>query len=145
MITPPTGLRHRAAITVDDTLTVPQLPAVLAVMAGMPQVFATAYMIAFVEATCIDALAPFLEQGERTVGTRIDMTHIAATPAGLTVTAEIELVEIDGRKLAFRVCCFDDAECIGEGTHQRAMVIRDRFDERMRAKQAAQKMSLAVG
>ena len=70
--------------------------------ADMPPVFATAQMIAFVEWTCVGALAPYLGPHQRTVGTRVEMTHIAATPIGMKVTAEVELVAIDGRRCVSR-------------------------------------------
>jgi fluoroacetyl-CoA thioesterase len=83
----------------------------------MPPVFATANMIAFIEWTCVAALAPHLAPHQRTVGTRIEISHSAATPIGMDVTADVELVEIDGRRLRFKVGCRDEAEPIGEGFH----------------------------
>jgi fluoroacetyl-CoA thioesterase len=133
---PPVGLRHRQTISIEPVLTVPALPRALADFSDMPPVFATAYMIGFIEATCIAALKPYLADGQRTVGTRIDMSHVAATPAGMTVTAEVELVEIEGRRLKFRVSCRDDAEVIGEGSHERFIIDAGRFMTRMEAKKA---------
>ena len=88
----------------------------------MPPVFATAQMIAFVEWTCVHALAPYLAPGQRTVGTRVEMTHSAATPIGMMVTAEVELVEIDGRRFRFHARCRDEVETIGEGFHERMVI-----------------------
>jgi fluoroacetyl-CoA thioesterase len=100
----------------------------------MPAVFATAQMIAFVEWTCVAALAPYLAPHQRTVGTRVDMSHLAATPIGMTVTADIELVEIDGRRLRFKASCRDEIDVIGEGFHERAIIDHDRFIQRLARK-----------
>ena len=97
----------------------------------MPPVFATAQMIAFVEWTCVHALAPYLAPGQRTVGTRVEMTHSAATPIGMMVTAEVELVEIDGRRFRFHARCRDEVETIGEGFHERMVIDHARFMERL--------------
>ena len=77
-------------------------------MGDMPPVFATAYMVAFGEVTCIEALAPYMEADEGTVGTQINMSHVAATPIGMTVIARIEPIAAEGRKLMFRVSCKDE-------------------------------------
>src|SRR6266581_4356589 len=131
------GLRHSATIRVTEQLAVPASGRLLGATAEMPPVFATANMIAFVEWTCVAALAPYLAPHQRTVGTRVEMTHSAATPIGMNVTAEIELVEIDGRRLCFKVSCRDEAEPIGDGFHERMIVDHDRFLGRLAAKRAA--------
>ena len=128
------GLRHSSALTVDAALAVPAQAAIFSPGAEMPPVFATAQMIAFVEWTCVAALAPYLAPHQRTVGTRVDMTHLAATPIGMTVTADVGLVEIDGRRLRFKVTCRDEADVIGEGFHERAIVDHDRFMSRLARK-----------
>ena len=97
------GLRHSETLTVGEALTVPAQAKLFDPHTEMPPVLATAYMIAFVEWTCVPALAPYLGSHQRTVGTRVEMTHAAATPVGMTVTAEVELVSIDNRTLRFRV------------------------------------------
>ena len=130
------GLRHSATIRVGEELSVPAAAGLFGSAAEMPPVFATAQMIAFVEWTCVAALQPYLAPHQRTVGTRVDMTHLAATPVGMTVTAEIELVEIDGRRLRFRVSCRDETEVIGEGFHERAIIDHDRFMARLARKQS---------
>jgi fluoroacetyl-CoA thioesterase len=131
---PPVGLRHSQTIAIEPVLTVPALPKALADFSDMPPVLATAYMVGFVEATCVSALKPYLAAGQRTVGTRVDMSHSAATPIGMTVTAEVELVEVDGRRLKFRATCRDEAEVIGEGFHERFIVDFGRFMARVEAK-----------
>jgi len=128
------GLKHSATITVGEALAVPASGRLLGETADMPPVFATANMIAFVEWTCVAALAPYLDPHQRTVGTRVEMTHTAATPIGMKVTAEIELVEIDGRRLRFKASCRDEAEPIGEGFHERMVIDHARFMQRLARK-----------
>ena len=125
------GLRHSATITVGEALAVPASGRLVGGTAEMPPVFATANMIAFVEWTCVAALAPYLAPDQRTVGKRVDMTHLAATPIGMRVTAEVELVEIAGRRLRFRIGCSDEIELIGEGYHERTIVDHPRFMQRL--------------
>src|ERR1700732_5054457 len=108
------GLRHIETLTVSEALAVPAQAQLFSPRAEMPPVFATAQMIAFVEWTCVHALAPYLGPHQRTVGTRVDMTHTAATPIGMTVTAEVELISIEGRTLRFKAACRDEKEPIGE-------------------------------
>jgi fluoroacetyl-CoA thioesterase len=130
------GFKHSATIRVGEALSVPAAAALFGSAAEMPPVFATAQMIAFVEWTCVAALQPYLAPHQRTVGTRVEMTHLAATPVGMTVTAEIELVEIDGRRLRFKVACRDETDLIGEGFHERAVIDHDRFMQRLASKTA---------
>ena len=125
------GLKHSATIKVGEALAV---PASGRETADMPPVFATANMIAFVEWTCVAALAPYLDPHQRTVGTRIELTHSAATPIGMKVTAEIELFEIDGRRLRFKASCQDEIEPIGEGFHERTIIDHARFMQRLARK-----------
>jgi len=76
----------------------------------MPQVLATACRVALVEATCFDALKPFPKEGQKTVGAHVDLSHVAATPMGMRVTAQVELVAVEGRKLRFKLECQDEKE-----------------------------------
>ena len=128
------GLKHSATITIGEALAVPASGRLLGEAADMPPVFATANMIAFVEWTCVAALMPYLGPHQRTVGTRVEMTHTAATPIGMQVTAEIELVKIDGRRLRFKASCRDEVEPIGEGFHERMVVDHARFMQRLARK-----------
>ncbi|GAB3935699.1 hypothetical protein GCM10028804_55130 [Larkinella terrae] len=102
----------------------------------MPEVFATAFLVGFVEWTCIEALRPYLTSDERTVGTYIDISHCAATPVGMVVIAEVELIEIIGRKLRFKVLCRDEKELISEGFHERFIINYEKFLERVKKKQS---------
>lgn len=128
------GLLHREQMVVADRHTVPRVALDWSGFRDMPPVFATAMMIGFIEQTCIEALHSYLSPEQRTVGTHVDVSHIAATPVGMTVTANVELIEAEGRILLFRVACHDDAGLIGEGLHRRAIIDLDRFMQRLASK-----------
>lgn len=134
MNAPSVGLRHSATLRVTPEITVPALPPVLGDLADMPPVLATAYMVAFIEATCIAALKPHLPPGQHSVGTHIDVSHLAATPIGMTVTVEVELVAAEGRKLRFKVAARDDKDPIGEGFHERFVIDVAKFNAKLAAK-----------
>jgi fluoroacetyl-CoA thioesterase len=121
-------------VTVDKRLTVPEVSPAFGSFRDMPPVFATAYMVGFVEATCIEALAPYLAEAQRTVGIHVDLSHTAATPVGMKVTADVELVAVEGRKLRFRVACRDEAEAISSGHHDRFIIDAPKFLARVAAK-----------
>lgn len=128
------GLRHSWQLTVDPRHTVSRVDATWPGFRDMPPVLATAMMVAFIEETCIMGLRPFLPPGQGSVGTHVDVSHVAATPVGMTVTAEVELTGIEGRSLCFRVSCRDEAGLIGEGMHRRAIIDIARFNQRLRDK-----------
>ena len=94
---------------------------------GRVKVFATAMMIALMEKTAVLSVEPYLEEGQNTVGTGINVSHCSATPVGMKVWAETELVEIDRRRLVFKVAAYDECGLIGEGTHERFIIDMDRF------------------
>jgi len=131
------GLVHSETIMVTDRLIVPEMADFFSNFAGMPPVLATAYLVAFVEWTCVRALADHLLEGEHTVGTHVDLSHTAATPVGMRATAAIELIERDGRKLRFKVACRDERDEIGGGFHERFVIDEARFLSRLAEKQAA--------
>jgi fluoroacetyl-CoA thioesterase len=131
-----TGLGHSRSLIVDRSVTVPALPLLLGDLSDMPPVFATACMVAFVETTCIEALKPFMAEGEKTVGTHVDLSHLAATPIGMKVTAEVELVAVEARKLRFKVECRDEKEIIGAGFHERFVIDAAKFMARLEKKAA---------
>jgi fluoroacetyl-CoA thioesterase len=131
------GLRHKESVQVDDGLVVPAMADRFASFADMPPVFATAFVVGLIEWTCVEALKPYLDPAERTVGTHVDIAHVAATPLGMKATAEIELTSVEGRKLGFKVLCYDEAGVIGEGFHERAIVDYDRFMERAKSRSEA--------
>ena len=105
---------------------------------GLVDVFATPSMIAGIENTAAMSVQPELEEGKTTVGIAISVSHVAATPLGMEVRIETELTEVapNGKVMTFKVTCYDEAGLIGEGTHQRAIVARERFEARAKAKGA---------
>ncbi len=125
------GLKHSQSIMVGADLTVPAVSKHLAHFQDMPAVFATALMVAFIEDTCVAALKPHFAPGQKSVGTHVNVSHTAATPIGRTVTCDVELIEVEGRKLTFKVTCRDDKGPIGEGTHGRALIDLEKFLARL--------------
>jgi len=101
----------------------------------MPEVFATGFMVGFLEWACLKAMIPHLDWPvEQTVGTHINVSHEAATPAGMTVTAKVKLIEVNDRKLKFDVQGFDEEGLISQGTHERFIIDKDRFDKALQRK-----------
>ena len=94
---------------------------------GNVPVFATISMIGLMEKTCLESVLPFLEPAQDTVGVHVNVSHCKATPAGMKVWCESELVEIDRRRLIFRVAAYDEVGLIGEGTHERFIIDKERF------------------
>ncbi len=101
---------------------------------GGVSVLATPRMILLMERAGVAAVDHLLPEGYRTVGAHLDVSHLAPTPVGLTVTARAELIEVDGRRLTFRVEAHDGVELVGEGTHQRYIVSVERFGQRVAEK-----------
>lgn len=94
---------------------------------GQLPVFATPAVVALAEETAWKSVAPELEEGQGTVGTKMELAHIAATPLGMKVRCETELVEVDRRKLVFAIEVFDEKEKIAEGRHERFVVDNAKF------------------
>jgi len=103
---------------------------------GRIPVFATPMLLSLLEAAALDAVEQRLPEGHHSLGTRVDMRHTAATPVGMRVRAEAELLAVDGRSLRFRVTAWDERELIGEGTHERVVVDAARFNRRIEEKAA---------
>lgn len=103
---------------------------------GLVSVYATPMMIAGIEGTAAASVAAALDEGKTTVGMQINVSHVAATPVGMKVRFETELTEIapNGKVLTFRVAAYDEKGLIGEGTHQRAIVDKARFEAKAQAK-----------
>ena len=97
-------------------------------------VYSTPSMITLMEYTALESVTPFLPEGSSTVGTRIDIKHLAATPIGMRVRCETELIEIDRRRLVFLCRVFDEAGLIGEGTQERFIVDNEKFMEKTQQK-----------
>jgi len=102
--------------------------------ATLPPVLATPVMIMAMENAALNAIKPYLEAGETALGTRIDVRHLMATPAGRRVTGEAEVTRVDGRRIEFSVSATDAAERIGIGTHERIVIESATFVARMKAK-----------
>jgi len=101
---------------------------------GSLEVFATPAMIALMEQAAAASIQPRLENGQTTVGTLLNVSHVAATPLGMKVTAKAELVAMDRRKLTFKVEAFDEKEKIGEGIHERFIINIEKFMGRVNGK-----------
>jgi predicted thioesterase len=102
--------------------------------AMLPPVFATPMMVRLMENAALNAVKPYLAVAESCVGTRVDVSHLAATPVGMTVTAIAEVTAVEGRKIEFRIVASDGMETIGVATHERMVIDRGRFAERLREK-----------
>src|ERR1700722_12078501 len=103
---------------------------------GRIAVLATPVMINLIEAAALAAVEHLLPPGHQSLGTHLDVSHVAATPVGLRVTASAEVLGVEGRTITFRVEAHDEFEPIGGGTHQRVVVSVARFDERVQRKLA---------
>ncbi len=101
---------------------------------GSLAVLATPSMIALMEKTARLSVDPFLEEGQSTVGTLVNVKHLSATPVGMKVTCNTELVEIDRRRLVFHVECSDEKGLIGEGEHERFIIDAEKFMSKASAK-----------
>ena len=101
---------------------------------GSLDVFATPNMIGLMEQASQASVAPFLEEGQGTVGTKIEVSHDAATPLGMKVWAESELIEIDRRRLVFEVKAYDECGLIGQGRHERFIIQNEKFLAKVNAK-----------
>jgi fluoroacetyl-CoA thioesterase len=124
------GLRAMADLVVGEEHTAPR------VGSGRVHVLATPVMINMMESAALAAIERLLPEGHQSLGTRLDVGHYAATPVGMRLRAEAELVAIDGRTLMFRVAAYDERERVGDGTHTRVVVNVARFDARVQAKLA---------
>ncbi len=114
----------------------PELTAA-AVGSGLLEVYGTPYLVALMEETCLSSIGEFLEEGQGTVGISISLKHTAATPVGMEVWCESDLVEVDGKRLVFNVKAFDEVGPIGEGEHQRFIIDNEKFLAKTNAKAGA--------
>jgi fluoroacetyl-CoA thioesterase len=128
------GVTHRFAYTVPENKTVPHLYPEADMFKAMPAVFATGFMVGLMEWTCIQLMAPHLDPGEGSLGVHVDVSHSAATPPGLTVTVDADVTAVDGRRITFKVKAHDGVDLIGEGRHERFVVVWDRFNSRVAEK-----------
>ncbi|MFT3734224.1 MAG: thioesterase family protein [Rhodocyclaceae bacterium] len=130
------GIEYTLRFPVSELKTVPALYPESPEFQAMPRVFATGFLVGLLEWACIRAINDLLEPHEQTVGTHINVSHIAATPPGLTVTVRVRLVEVEGRRLLFEVEAHDGVDLISSGTHERCVIHRERFVEMMQKKMA---------
>lgn len=124
------GLIGRANLLVGEEHTAPR------VGSGRVHVLATPVMINLFEAAALDAIERLLPPGHQSLGTILNVRHIAATPVGMRVTATAEVVAVEGRTVRFRVEARDERELIGDGTHERVVVNVAKFDQRVQRKSA---------
>ena len=127
----PVGRQGRVELVVTEAHTAPR------VGSGRVHVLATPVMINLMEAAALDACENLIPEGHQSLGTRLDVRHIAATPVGMRVVATARLVAVEGRRLRFAVEAHDEKETIGDGTHERVVVNVARFDARVQKKLAA--------
>ena len=131
------GLTHELRFVLPASKLVPALYPESPEFREMPAVLATGYLVGFLEWCALLLAKPHLDwPREQTVGTHVNVSHEAATPAGFILTARAVLVGVDGRKLRFEVEADDGVDRIARGTHQRAIIVRDKFDARLEAKSA---------
>ncbi len=125
------GLTGECAWTVTSEMTAAR------VGSGLVEVFSTPMLVGLMESAAVAALADSLAEGSTSVGTRIDVSHLAATPTGMTVHARATLTAVDGRRLTFQIEAWDDADRIGEAVHERMIIDRGRFESRIADKRRA--------
>ncbi len=122
------GLRGTASLVVGTNDTAPR------VGSGRIAVLATPVMINLIEEAALNAVEHLLPEGQQSLGTRLDVTHVAPTPVGMAVTAEAEVIAVEGRNITFRVSARDAHDVIGEGQHDRVVVTEARFTARVAEK-----------
>ncbi len=129
------GIRYEHKFIVPPTKTVPALYPEADEFIAMPEVFATGFLVGFLEWACIKAVNPHIDWPlEQTVGTHIDVSHLAATPPGLEVTAFVELIAVEGKRLVFSVEAHDGVDLISKGKHERFVINKEKFDAKVSAK-----------
>ena len=126
------GLTYKFQFQVPESKTVPYLFPESPEFQEMPKVLATGYMVGLFEWTCIQAIKPHIDwPREQTVGVDVKLSHIAATPPGLTVTVKVTLEEVEGRRLFFSIVADDGIDKISEGTHDRFIINASKFNSKM--------------
>ena len=129
------GISYEHRFRIDSNKLVPALYPEAEEFQQMPEVFATGFMVGFLEWACLNAVMPHLDwPREQTVGTHVNFSHEAATPAGSEVIAKVTLTEVDGRRLKFDVEGYDEAGLISRGTHERFVIDKARFDQSLEEK-----------
>lgn len=128
------GHKHLFSFTVDEGQTVPALLPQSPIFSGMPKVLATGFYVGLIEWACMEALQPFLDEGEGSVGIMVNVTHTSPTLPGMEVTIDVTCVGVEGRKTLWEVNARDEKSPIGSGTHERFTVSWDRFEKSLEEK-----------
>ena len=129
------GIEHEFKYLVPASKTVPALYPEAEEFQVMPNVFATGFLVGFIEWVCIQALLPHLDwPAEQTVGTQVNISHMAATPPGMEVIAKVKLVQVKGKQLFFEVEAHDQAGIICKGTHERFVINAEKFNQKLQQK-----------
>jgi len=129
------GIRFEWSYTVPARATVPQLFHDTAFCRDMPDVLATGYMVGLMELACVQGMMPYIDwPREQSLGTMVSFTHLAPTPPGMTVRVKGEVVEVEGRRVRFKVEAWDELERICEGTHERCVIDPGRFEAKLAQK-----------
>jgi fluoroacetyl-CoA thioesterase len=132
------GLEGTFRYRVPESKTVPRIYAEAPDFQMMPAVLATGYLVALAEWACIELIKPHLDwPREQTLGTRVDLSHTAATPPGMTVEVRTRLASVEGRKLVFELSAHDGVDTITEGRHERHVIDAERFARKVAAKAGA--------
>ena len=130
------GNELRVGLSFEKTITVDESHAARHLAGKGIRVLSTPEMVRLMEECALHGVLPYLQPDQNTVGTRVEMRHLAPTPMGMRVTAKCTLVEIDRRRLVFRAEVFDELEPVGEGMNERFVVDRERHEQRLGEKQA---------
>lgn len=134
------GQTHSFEYKVPATKTVPHLYPEAVEFTTMPTVFATGFMVGLMEWTAIQLLTPHLDAGEGSLGTHINVTHVAATVPGQVVSVDCEVTGVHGRRVAFKVKAHDGIDLIGEGDHERVVVPWEKFEAKVNQKAKAARL-----
>ncbi len=129
---PPIGTAHTVEIIVEERFTVPGLLPEIASWSAMPPVLGTPMLVAFMEWSALEALAPYLDPGEHSLGVLVEMAHTAPTPVGGHVRATATIAAVEGQQVEFAIVAYDETGVIGEGRHHRAVVDAARFERRLK-------------
>jgi len=133
------GLKYEHRYVVEQDKTVPFIYPESEELSVMPEVFATGFMVAFLELACIKCINPHLDlETEQTLGIHVNVSHEAGTPLGFEVVANVELIKVEGKKLTFQVEASDGVDIISRGVHERFVIAKDRFVDKMNKKAQSQ-------
>jgi len=133
------GLSYRHQFIIPLSKTVPSLYPESDEFIQMPEVFATGFLVGFLEWACILCIKEHIDwPQQQSVGTHIDVSHVAATPPGFEVIADVTLIEVEGKRLMFEVEAHDGVDLISSGQHERFIIHKQKFDERLRSKRQSQ-------